>query len=68
MDVFLLWHTHDEDDKLIGVYSSQAAAEAALSKAKTLPGFCDAPNEFEIAPYQLDQDQWTEGYGTVVDD
>ena len=71
MNVCLLWHTHElpggeEDSKLIGVYSSRESAEVAQARAVQLPGFRDVPAGFVIDTYQLDQDQWREGYATVT--
>jgi hypothetical protein len=44
--VFMLWHTHGEDDeekeanlKLIGVYSGESEAEAARVRKLQYPGF-----------------------------
>lgn len=51
-----------DDCSLIGIYSSRAKAEAALSRAKLLPGFCDAPEYFLIDEYALDEDHWTQGF------
>jgi len=68
--VFLLQHVNDldgaEDVKLIGVYSSNALARAALARAAQLPGFVDHPDGFDISEYNVDVDQWTEGFLTVV--
>jgi homoserine kinase type II len=66
--VYILQHARpkddgDEDEKLIGVYSSSAAAEAAIERLRTQPGFRDWPSEFHIDPYDLDVDHWTEGFG-----
>lgn len=68
--VWLLWHTHPSDDggedsKLIGVYSSQATAQAAQGRICNQPGFLASPNGFEMVEYVLDQDQWAEGFVTV---
>ena len=70
MLVYLLFHTHEvnpgeDDDKLIGVYSTRKKAEAARRRASTWPGFKDAPEGFCIDQYQLDEDHWTEGYITL---
>lgn len=70
--VFLLWHSRDKgngdtDDKLVGVYSSREAAEAATQRKLTFPGFRDHPDDFEIAPYTIDQDEWSEGFGVDHD-
>jgi len=74
MEVFLLWHVHafadgEEDEKLIGVYSSLGKAEEAIERLKGQPGFVDAPEGFGIYPYAVDKDtHWTEGFVTVTGD
>jgi hypothetical protein len=67
--VFLLWHSRDlgdgeTDDKLIGVYSSKAEAEAAKRRKMQYAGFRDVPEGFLIDQYTVDRDQWSEGYIT----
>lgn len=69
--VFVLHHVHTqevdvEDVKLIGVYSSHEKAQAAVTRLGRLPGFVDAPDGFQIDEYRVDQDNWAEGYVTVV--
>lgn len=69
MNIFLLWHTHElpggeEDSKLIGVYSSRGSAQAAQSRASQLPGFSSAPQGFTIDSYELEKDEWREGFVT----
>lgn len=78
--VYLVLHLHVlpgdvEDIKVIGVYRSEAAAQAAVLRLRQQPGFRDAPElreptdddqqGFHICPYALDTDQWTEGFVTV---
>ena len=70
MNVFLLWHEHElpggeDDSKLIGVYSSKQLAEAAQKRAAQLPGFRDVPEGFMIDSYQVDRDEWREGFVTA---
>lgn len=70
-NVFILWHTHelsdeDEDSKLLGVYSSESIANDKINEYKKLPGFCDHPDGFEIAKYEVDSDYWQEGFVTPV--
>jgi hypothetical protein len=55
----------EEDVKLIGVYSSRAKAEEAIRRLALQPGFREAIEGFEITTYQLDKDNWTEGFVTV---
>ena len=70
-DVFVLQHVHTFDDseeevKMIGVYSSQEQAEAAVERLSAKPGFSDAPEGFAIDRYVVNEDCWTEGYVTVT--
>ena len=69
--VFVLQHEHElptggKDVKFIGVYSSQAAAEAACARLRRQPGFSESPDGFSIDRYPLDQDHWTEGFVTIL--
>ena len=68
---FVLQHVHSLDDgaedvKLIGVYSSRENAQAAAKRLGQAPGFAEAPDGFHIDEYQLDKDQWVEGYSTLA--
>ncbi len=69
--VFLLWHIHklpeqEDDEKLLGVYSSKKMAEEKIKeKYKLLPGFKEPSGEFIIDEYGIDQDDWEEGFVTV---
>jgi len=69
--VFLLFHTNhlpdgEDDDKLLGVYSSKELAEAKIKdKYSHLPGFCESTGEYVIDEYVVDQDCWEEGFVTV---
>jgi hypothetical protein len=70
MNVFLLWHARpladgEENAKLIGVYPSEAAAEAAQQRAVLLPGFCDWPDGFLVARYAVGEDNWESGFVTL---
>jgi hypothetical protein len=65
--VFLLWYlqapdTADEDELLIGVYSTEKEANMAIERLKDRPGFADAPSGFQIHPYKINSDGWTEGF------
>jgi hypothetical protein len=65
--VFVLEHSYEdnqhEDTKMIGVYSSQEKAKETIKKFKKLPGFKEYPNGFNIDEYEIDEDNWTEGFG-----
>jgi hypothetical protein len=64
--VFLLWYvpegSTDDDELLIGVYTTEPEARAAINRVKGKPGFVDYPDRFQIHPYQLNRDGWTEGF------
>jgi hypothetical protein len=73
-DVFIVWWmSYDldgncyegmdrSDCSLIGVYSDRDKAEAAVERAKLLPGFREHPETFVVDPYTLNEDHWTEGF------
>lgn len=66
--VFLLWHHYpsdpdDDDAKLLGVYSSRAAAERRVEEVyKKLPGFNRGDGTYTIDRHIVDEDKWTEGF------
>lgn len=68
--VFILHHSYELDEleqtKLIGAYSSITEAEAAIERLIGKPGFKDHPDDFVITEYELNQDNWTEGFSTMT--
>lgn len=65
--VYLLWFVPEgeggEDDALlIGVYVSEPEAKAASYRLQSKPGFSDYTNGFQIHPYEVGRDHWTEGF------
>ena len=69
--VYVLQHVHsledgEEDVKFIGVYSSRENAQAAITRLGQAPGFSDALAGFSIDEYQVDKDQWVEGYSALT--
>ncbi|HQU45840.1 MAG TPA: hypothetical protein PK867_23700 [Pirellulales bacterium] len=71
MKVYLLQHVHcleggAEDVKMIGAYSSRENAEAAITRLRRRAGFSEATAGFHIDEYQVDKDQWVEGYSTLA--
>jgi hypothetical protein len=68
--VFVLQHAYECDDKeeikLIGVYTSEDEARAAIRRRSAFPGFCDLPEGFHISELMLNEDQWTEGFVVIV--
>jgi hypothetical protein len=64
--VYLLWHVQAlkerDQELLIGVYRTEEHAKAAIQRLKGRPGFVDSPQGFQICPYELNLDHWTEGF------
>jgi len=69
--VYLLQHSYEviyegasfDETKLIGIYSSREKAEEVVERYKKITGFNKYPSScFYIADYELDQDNWTEGF------
>jgi hypothetical protein len=62
-NVFIVQHENDQESVfLIGVYATEADAQAAVERAKKLPGFKDYPGEFFVDFCTINKDHWTEGY------
>lgn len=68
--VFVLHHSYDqaktgeEEAKLIGVYSTREKTQEAIDRLSNQPGFEDFPDYFSIDEYEIDEDNWTEGFVT----
>jgi hypothetical protein len=66
--IYVLWFSKEmppgEEDieLLIGVYSSEQAAQAAIQRVNNQRGFADCPQGFEISAYELNRDHWPEGF------
>ena len=74
MTVYVLWHIHElhddygahDEEKLIGIYSTEEKAAEAIEAHKDLEGFRDYPVEcFEIHEAVVDRSNWNEGFTTV---
>ena len=70
--VFLLWYVRapdsaDEDELLIGVYSTEEQARGAIERLKSKPGFVKSRDGFQIHPYEINRDHWTEGFVSAGD-
>ena len=74
MTVYVLWHIHElhddygahDEEKLIGIYSTEEKAAEAIEAHKDLEGFRDYPVEcFEIHEAVVDRSNWNEGFSTV---
>ncbi|HMI97957.1 MAG TPA: hypothetical protein VK479_15720 [Micropepsaceae bacterium] len=66
--VYVLWHTYqktsgDDEEKLIGIYSTEGNARTIIERIKSKPGFRDHPTGFQVVPVTLDQSEWLEGFG-----
>ena len=73
MYVFIVHHVHQlaenaDDVKLIGVYSTEESARAAITRLSLQPGFCETASGFQLERYSVDEDHWTEGFVTVRGD
>jgi hypothetical protein len=69
--VFIVQHSYQlndndfsEESKLIGVYSAMSNAEGAVKRLKKQPGFDQLPDYFTIDKYNLDEDNWIDGFST----
>ena len=62
--LFVLLHDPPETGrvKVVGIYSSQALAEAAIQRTRILTGFVDQPDSFTIHRYDVDKDHWPRGF------
>lgn len=74
--VFVVWHTHSigepsgdpvDDDKLLGIFTSRARADARIDQARDVPGFREVPDGFTIDEYVLDEPYWADGFQTAHD-
>ena len=72
-EVYLLWHVHEfkdrednekliDDEKFIGAYRTEEDAVAAIERLRNKPGFRHFPEGFQIVKYELNKDNWTEGF------
>ena len=66
--VHLLWFVKEmpegqEDiELLIGAYSSEVEAKAAIEGIRNKRGFAEFQAGFQIASCPIDRDHWTEGF------
>jgi hypothetical protein len=65
--VFVVQHLREDPDgydnvKLIGIYSTRENAAAAIKRLSNLSGFAEAPDGFSIDRYEVDKDDWAEGF------
>ena len=48
--------------KVVGIYSSEDFALAAIERSRMLPGFAGEPDGFVIHQYEVDKDHWPRGF------
>lgn len=72
--IALLWNFRigpddDRDDdgteRLVGLYSSEAAAQGAMIRLRGKPGFRDWPGGFRVFGCTLDELSWEDGFATL---
>lgn len=69
-EVYVLQHSYAlqngcDETKLLGVFSSEDKAQQAIEMYRTLPGFCEHPQDFHLDKYLVDETCWTEGFCTI---
>jgi hypothetical protein len=65
--VYRLYHiltleSGDDDEKLIGIDTTEEKAKAAIQRVADQPGFRDHPEGFKTFEHTLDTDEWTLGF------
>jgi hypothetical protein len=70
--VFDLWFEREYADRNdtclhVGIYSSEAAAHAAIARLSDKPGFREYPAGFTTYPREIDRDGWTEGFISITE-
>ena len=74
--VYLLEHIYQQVEgdydttkvKTLGIFASKEETESAIEFYKTLKGFKDYPDCFNIDKYELNEKEWTEGFVTIEAD
>ena len=70
--VFLLWYVHapdtaNENELLIGAYTAEEEAKSAIERLRDRPGFVNGPDGFQVHRYELNRDNWTDGFVIAKD-
>ncbi|WP_405079899.1 hypothetical protein ACI48J_19825 [Paenibacillus chitinolyticus] len=61
--VFLLQHSYEiNQNESTKIISTRDKAEEVVHKYKELPGFKEYPEDFYIDEYQVDKNEWEEGF------
>jgi homoserine kinase type II len=65
-EIYILVHAYGdmwrEKIKILGIFSSAVTAQAALERAKQLPGFRDYPSGLSIEAHEIGRIWWEEGF------
>ncbi|HZL59445.1 MAG TPA: hypothetical protein VFC38_07065 [Stellaceae bacterium] len=51
-----------DEEKILGIYSTEKKAEEALARFKLKPAFKGFPDGFDMGPFTLDETYWQEGF------
>ena len=65
--VYGLWFVQERKaardiELLIGIYETEADANAAIERVKSRRGFVDFPEGFQIHSYEVGRDGWADGF------
>ena len=65
--VFVVQHLYEDSEdqehvRMIGTYTTEDDARAAVERLRLRPGFCDYTDGFSVDRYELNADHWTEGF------
>jgi homoserine kinase type II len=65
--VYIVQHTYEfpagvDNTKFIGVYSTELAAQRAVTQLKSVDGFRAYPEGFCIDRYEIDKTFWSDGF------
>lgn len=66
--VYVLYHTRvdafgNDNDKCLGVFSDLTEVEKAKQYALQQKGFKDYPDGFSAVEYEINKQEWLEGFG-----
>ena len=62
MNVYMLIHVFEGDEKRIGLFSSYEKAAALIPEYAVKPGFREAPDGFRIDEIEVGRVYWPDGF------
>ncbi|MGS2810490.1 DUF7336 domain-containing protein [Nocardia sp. MW-W600-9] len=65
---YRLSNANQDEVKDIGVFATEADAQAAIDQLRGEEGFRDHPEGFVIRKYEIGKDYWAEGYDVGTDE